>query len=135
MEAAQNLEERILPLYTKLEHERADNIALLAQMIALEKRFKKSEASVQDIARKDRMLRETEQELQSVLNVAEMARDQFTQEREENMRLGGLIERQQRSIERKDNEFKQCQSVMGNQEKQVGVNFQYMQVLRILIIP
>lgn len=119
IEAAKRLEERILPLFAEMEREKAEKASLLEEMFILKEELGRMESMERKMTRLRTKLHESNKDLEAALLVAEEVQHRVAQEQEERLRLGQVVQRLHRAVDKKDEELRKTQASLENSSKQV----------------
>ena len=119
LEAARNLEERVLPLSTLLEVERVENSAHQKRITDLEAKLKQSEALDAQVTRLFERLGRAERNYETAASLAEKANRRAATRQEENERLMESLERHRNALKKKDEEVKKTRAALEKKETQV----------------
>jgi chromosome segregation ATPase len=123
LEAARNLEERVLPLSTLLEIERADNAAHQKQIASLEAKLKQTESLNAEVARLRVRLDEAEKDCGTAASLAEKANKRAVARQEDNKGLKESLERYRRAVKNKDEEIERMKTELEMKKTKVWLRF------------
>ncbi|RDB19191.1 hypothetical protein Hypma_013645 [Hypsizygus marmoreus] len=118
IDAAQRLEDRLLPLLSELEREKAEKAALLKKIDNLKVKSKEVDAKEAEIASLRSRLHDANEGCEKAISLAEEARDRAVNEMKENSRLRDVLQRLHRSIKQKDEEIQEAQASLDDYQKQ-----------------
>lgn len=119
LEAARNLEERILPLSTMLELQRADNAAYQKQIASLEGKLKQTESLDGKVSRLRVRLGEAEKNYETAASLAEKVAKRAAAKQDEIGRLKESLERYRHALKNKDEEVQRTKAALELKETQV----------------
>lgn len=109
----------MFPLYSELELEQAEKIALREQVEGLKHKLSEAESLDKQVARLQKKLQDERKKTEKTTALADETRKHAIRERDENVRLNELIQRQQRGLETKEEEIQRAQNEVIEKEKKV----------------
>ena len=125
LEAAQNLTERIVPLTTMLELERAENVACQKQIADLETKLKQTVPLKERVAQLCIQLSEMQKNYEKAASLAEKANRRMVNEQEDNKRFAEVLERQHHALKKKDKELEGNKQALEARDKEVRLQFHH----------
>lgn len=128
LEAARNLEERILPLSTMLELQRADNSAYQKQIASLEGKLKQTESLDGKVSRLRVRLGEAEKNYETAASLAEKVAKRAAAKQDEIGRLKESLERYRHALKNKDEEVQRTKAALELKETQVWLPFCHLYI-------
>ena len=126
LEAARNLEGRVLPLSSMLELERADNAAYRRQIADLEAKVKLTETLDTEVTRLRVRLAEAQKNYETAASLAEKANRRAAGRLEDNKTLEESVEKHRRACEKKNKEVEEIQAKFQKKEAQVRLHFHHL---------
>ncbi|KAF9464516.1 hypothetical protein BDZ94DRAFT_1190793 [Collybia nuda] len=121
VEAARNLEERVLPLYSELELEQAEKTALREQVEDLKRRLGEMETLDKQVIQLQKKIQDERLKHEKATALGNEERKHAIREMDENARLNKVVQRQQRKLEAKEEEIQQVQNEVSEKEKKIGL--------------
>lgn len=135
LEAARNLEERILPLSTMLELQRADNAAYQKQIASLEGKLKQTESLDGKVSRlrvrlgeAEKNYEEAEKNYETAASLAEKVAKRAAAKQDEIGRLKESLERHRHALKNKDEEVQRTKAALELKETQVWLPFCHLYI-------
>lgn len=119
LEALQNLDERISPVFSELKHVKQENAGLLNEVTELRQKLKAQDALEAESVRISRRFWEQEQNLQLVLGKLKQREVQLHDEKDFNTKLTYRVQRRDDDIQRRSEQIQKLQKDIDDCNKKV----------------